>query len=118
MSSYKLYSDQVDRINSRRCPGIDILRAAVRRYRAGNLVIQNSDPGKIGDLYYRRKEGMRLVVFPVRDRFQGIDDKLMRQILDAHFLTPDKDLDAEYRKTARRVDSLMREHTRPPYIIM
>ena len=70
MSSYKLFSDQVDRINSRRCPGIDILRAAVRRYRDGSLVIQKEDSDKIGDLYYFRNEsGKQLVVFPVRERF-------------------------------------------------
>ena len=118
MSSYKLFSDQVDRINSRRCPGIDILRAAVRRYRDGSLVIQKEDSDKIGDLYYFRKEtAKQLVVFPVRERFDGINDFLMRRILDAHFLTPDSELEKEYQKATRQAEMLFKEHTKKPFIV-
>lgn len=67
MSSYCFTAAQIEWLKSKKCPATDIIKAAVMRYRAGEFVIR---------------------VVPVRNRFSGIDDELMRQTLDAHRKTP------------------------------
>lgn len=85
MSSYRFTSSQIEYLKSKRCPATDILKTAVMRYRAGDFVIRKPRG--------RKKCESVLQTVPIRNRFAGINDELMRLILDAHRTTPDKRLE-------------------------
>lgn len=80
MSSYRFTAAQIEWLKSKKCPATDIIKAAVMRYRSGEFVIRKPRGRKPSESVLR--------VVPVRNRFSGIDDELMRQILDAHRKTP------------------------------
>ena len=44
-------------------------------------------------------------------------DETLRRILDAHFLTPDSELEKEYRKATRQAEMLFKEHTKKPFVV-
>ncbi|MCQ2378016.1 MAG: hypothetical protein MJ016_02250 [Victivallaceae bacterium] len=101
----RLYSDQIGRLG---CDHQATIRAAVRRYHAGEIVVKNATPAKI----------RAILPLSVSTRFDGIDDALLRQILDAHFAEPEP-RSARIAAELQKWDAICREmlDNLPPFII-
>ena len=104
MSSYRFTPTQIEWLKSKQCPATDIIKTAVMRYRAGELVIRKPRGRKTSESV--------LQVVPIRNRFAGIDDELMRQILDAHRTTPDKRLEQRLERAENAVKLLTAQTVR------
>lgn len=104
MSSYRFTSSQIEYLKSKRCPATDILKTAVMRYRAGDFVIRKPRG--------RKKCESVLQTVPIRNRFAGINDELMRLILDAHRTTPDKRLEQRLERAEKAVKLLTAQTVR------
>ncbi|MBS1369760.1 MAG: hypothetical protein HPZ91_07355 [Lentisphaeria bacterium] len=104
MSSVRLYARQIQRF----APGTGalVIACAVRRYQAGEIVIQ---PGRHAD-----EPGNVLQLFPIR-RKPPFADSLLRDILDAHFDTPRAKLELEIQQLDRIIAEMFRQL--PSYII-
>lgn len=104
MSSYRFTSAQIEWLKSKQCPATDIIKAAVMRYRSGELVIHKPRG--------RKKRESVLQVVPIRNRFAGIDDELMRLILDAHRTTPNRRLEQRLERAENAVKLLTAQTVR------
>lgn len=89
-----IYKDQLKRMPRQT---IDVIRFAVKRYNAGEIMVQNA----------RRDKNRKLVPFTVKKRF-GIPDELLRAIIDAHLDNP-RDYDKELRILDLRVELMIAE---------
>lgn len=86
MSSVRLHSDQVARL--KKIPaGPRVIHYAVKRWKRGDFVIESA---KI-----RRDGKNQLQLYPIWEKPSGVNDSQIRDILDAHFATPDRRIEAE-----------------------
>ncbi len=109
MASVRLYPDQIERLRSK-ANSAAVIRSAVQRWRKGKIVIGAAA---------RREKGQNILqVFPIWKKVNGVSDELLRQILDAHFVTPNKELEAEIAWWDKIIAEEMALIPKEPFIII
>ena len=108
MPSVRLYPDQIDRLRASGC-GAEIIRQAVRRWLAGEVVLSHTS----------RRKGQKVLQFNLK-HVQGVDCATLRAILDAHFATPLPDAaenDREIARLNREIGLYFKELEKQEYIL-
>lgn len=117
MPSYYLYEHQAEKLRGMKAPATQIIGRAYERYLNGDL--------KESLVFSKRKTKKPLNLpktrVSVNRRFPAVDDELMRNILDAHFASPDSvwrmELDRRIAEEDRKISKMMDCFTRHKYII-
>ena len=107
MHSIRLTTEQITRLRKSPSLGASIIKFACKRYRTGEIVIQNRTEGKICE--------SALQVFPLREKPEYPDSQI-RMILDAHFANP-RDYSKQLAALDEQIKEMMKEYAKVPLIV-
>lgn len=103
MASVRLAVEQIDRLRESDNAAA-VIRHALRRWQRGDFVIAKRPK--------RQKRQNSLQVYPLWQKPDGVADWQLREILDAHFRTPDAELrnkcDAEIARLDREIKGFLK----------
>lgn len=109
MPSVRLFADQAARLRDSGM-GAEIIRQAVRRWLAGEVVLSRTS----------RRKGQKVLQFNIKHAPDGIDCATLRAILDAHFSTPlpnAAENDREIKRLDREINLYFKELQKQEYIL-
>lgn len=116
MATYYLYEYQAEKLRGLKAPASAIIGRAVERYRNGEFIssVCFTEKKKSRDLMPKTKVS-------VTERFPGIDDAMMRKILQCHFENPDvsrnRFLDREISRLDKKIAGMMNYFTSKKFIL-
>lgn len=117
MATYYLYEYQAEKLRGLKAPATAIIDRAVERYRKGEFDSSVCFTGK-----RKSRDLMPKTKVSVTERFPGIDDAMMRKILQCHFENTDvsrnRFLDREISRLDKKIAGMMNYFTNKKFIIL